>query len=177
MKCILSESESPFPLLASGEKEFSFARKKDAKKHAAKCAIEWLIAEGLMPDDGTVTFPKPKPKPPPQPPPPDTSDGGASIVEGNDGGMSASQRVHALCTRLGVPSPSYTLLQDKEIQSLFSGWAEITGGLNMPTKLGHVSDVYTKKAAKEQIAVNVLEYLLKIERERGEQADKVLQSL
>ncbi|KAK4175223.1 hypothetical protein QBC36DRAFT_190369 [Triangularia setosa] len=34
-----------------------FAKKKDAKKYAAKCCVEWLMAENLMPKDGIkVTF-------------------------------------------------------------------------------------------------------------------------
>ncbi|KAK4237410.1 hypothetical protein C8A03DRAFT_34657 [Achaetomium macrosporum] len=41
-----------------------FARKKDAKQYAAKCCIEWLMANGHMPSDGkSVTFPKSKAKP------------------------------------------------------------------------------------------------------------------
>jgi hypothetical protein len=31
----------------------SFARKKDAKQYAARCAVEWLRAQGHMPNDGT----------------------------------------------------------------------------------------------------------------------------
>ncbi|KAK4639535.1 rRNA-processing protein efg1 [Podospora bellae-mahoneyi] len=35
-----------------------FAKKKDAKKYAAKCCVEWLMAEEMMPKDGkSVTFP------------------------------------------------------------------------------------------------------------------------
>ncbi|KAK4668638.1 rRNA-processing protein efg1 [Podospora pseudoanserina] len=38
--------------------ENGFAKKKDAKKYAAKCCVEWLMAEGMMPKDGkSVTFP------------------------------------------------------------------------------------------------------------------------
>ncbi|KAK7749342.1 hypothetical protein SLS62_008194 [Diatrype stigma] len=35
----------------------SFGKKKDAKQYAAKCAVEWLRAQNLMPADG-VRFPK-----------------------------------------------------------------------------------------------------------------------
>lgn len=35
----------------------TFARKKDAKKYAAKCAVEWLRKEGFMPQSG-AKFPK-----------------------------------------------------------------------------------------------------------------------
>ncbi|KAK4196492.1 hypothetical protein QBC40DRAFT_309837 [Triangularia verruculosa] len=35
-----------------------FGKKKDAKKYAAKCCVEWLMKEGLMPKDGLkVTWP------------------------------------------------------------------------------------------------------------------------
>lgn len=37
--------------------QLTFARKKDAKKYAAKCAVEWLRAEGFMPQGG-ARFPK-----------------------------------------------------------------------------------------------------------------------
>ncbi|RYP52981.1 hypothetical protein DL768_001975 [Monosporascus sp. mg162] len=48
----------------------SFARKKDAKQFAARCAVEWLRANGHMPADG-VRFPKAAvaaAAPPPPPP-------------------------------------------------------------------------------------------------------------
>jgi hypothetical protein len=46
----------------------SFARKKDAKKYAAKCAVEWLRAKGFMPQEGGVRFPKATiAQPPPSP--------------------------------------------------------------------------------------------------------------
>ncbi len=35
-----------------------FTRKKDAKQYAARCAVQWLMTEGLMPNDGvSVSFP------------------------------------------------------------------------------------------------------------------------
>ena len=44
---------------------FPFSRKKDAKQYAANKAVEWLMANQLMPDDGVnVTFKKPKECPP-----------------------------------------------------------------------------------------------------------------
>ncbi|KAK0630732.1 hypothetical protein B0T17DRAFT_616349 [Bombardia bombarda] len=43
----------------------AFARKKDAKQYAAKCCVEWLMANMHMPSDGeAVVFSKGKPKPP-----------------------------------------------------------------------------------------------------------------
>ncbi|KAK1826027.1 hypothetical protein QBC39DRAFT_269865 [Podospora conica] len=33
----------------------SFLKKKDAKRYAAKCCIEWLMANGYMPADGSTT--------------------------------------------------------------------------------------------------------------------------
>lgn len=42
-----------------GESPPVFPRKKDAKQYAAKCAVEWLIAQSLMPSNlRDVTFPK-----------------------------------------------------------------------------------------------------------------------
>ncbi|KAK4217983.1 hypothetical protein QBC37DRAFT_369519 [Rhypophila decipiens] len=44
-----------------GLRQPTFARKKDAKRYAAKCAIDFLMREKLMPLDGeNVSFPKPK---------------------------------------------------------------------------------------------------------------------
>ncbi|KAM7202097.1 hypothetical protein V8F20_004551 [Naviculisporaceae sp. PSN 640] len=49
-----------------GLRQPTFARKKDAKRYAAKCCIDYLMREKLMPLDGeNVTFPKFKPAPPP----------------------------------------------------------------------------------------------------------------
>ncbi|GAB1320600.1 hypothetical protein MFIFM68171_10810 [Madurella fahalii] len=62
-----------------------FARKKDAKKYAAKCCVEWLVARDYMHLDGEkAVFPifknirksaaaQPSAPPPPPPPPPPTS--------------------------------------------------------------------------------------------------------
>ncbi|RYP69240.1 hypothetical protein DL771_006208 [Monosporascus sp. 5C6A] len=46
---------APFP--SPSPEPPSFARKKDAKQFAARCAVEWLRANGHMPPDG-VRFPK-----------------------------------------------------------------------------------------------------------------------
>ncbi|RYO74063.1 hypothetical protein DL764_010986 [Monosporascus ibericus] len=49
---------APFPSADGDSAEPpSFARKKDAKQFAARCAVEWLRANGHMPADG-VRFPK-----------------------------------------------------------------------------------------------------------------------
>lgn len=48
-----------------GLRQPTFARKKDAKRYAAKCCIEYLMSKGLMPLDGeNVSFPKRKLAPP-----------------------------------------------------------------------------------------------------------------
>lgn len=42
----------------------SFLKKKDARKYAAKCCVEWLMANGYMPADGsTANLSRIKPKP------------------------------------------------------------------------------------------------------------------
>ena len=46
----------------------TFQRKKDAKRYAAKCCVDFLMKEGHMPTDGVnVTFPKPNLKIPTPP--------------------------------------------------------------------------------------------------------------
>lgn len=46
-----SSKPLPLPDPATG-KVPSFGRKKDAKKYAAKCAVEWLMSQRRMPDNG-----------------------------------------------------------------------------------------------------------------------------
>ncbi|KAI0480856.1 hypothetical protein GGR56DRAFT_627850 [Xylariaceae sp. FL0804] len=57
----VAECGEPFPGFAGGlypdGTQPGFARKKDAKQYAAKCAVEFLRANGLMPADG-AKFPK-----------------------------------------------------------------------------------------------------------------------
>lgn len=54
---LIKENSKSFP---HGSEPPSFARKKDAKQYAAKCAIEWLRTQELMPSSGDeVKFPKP----------------------------------------------------------------------------------------------------------------------
>ena len=60
-KVRIEEHAEPFPNAARGLAADGsvppFAKKKDAMKYAAKCAIEWLRAQGYMPEVG-VKFPK-----------------------------------------------------------------------------------------------------------------------
>lgn len=177
MKCNISESDSAFPAVLQDEELVSFTRKKDAKKYAAKCTVEWLIEKGLMPGNGCATFPKDAPMPALQSLPTDSVAGEVDLDLEIDNSMPATQRVPPLCTRLGLKPPSYQLQQHPSIPSLFSGHAEFDGGLQGATQLGHVSDVYTKKNAKEKIASIVLQHLLKIQAEREAQADKLIQSM
>ncbi|KAI1128519.1 hypothetical protein F5Y10DRAFT_173660 [Nemania abortiva] len=57
-KCQVTIGEAPGAAFPHGDaNQPSFARKRDAKKYAAKCAIDWLRAKSFMPQDG-VRFPK-----------------------------------------------------------------------------------------------------------------------
>ncbi|ORY70127.1 uncharacterized protein BCR38DRAFT_471499 [Pseudomassariella vexata] len=60
----IKENSAPFPGPGTGlinDAVPSFARKKDAKQYAAKCAIEWLKMKKFIPDNTEdMTFKKPK---------------------------------------------------------------------------------------------------------------------
>lgn len=64
----IKEHAEPFPHPGANNNDPAplFAKKKDAKKYAAKCAVEWLRAHEYMPKTGGVKFPK---SPPPHPTP------------------------------------------------------------------------------------------------------------
>ncbi|RYP20919.1 hypothetical protein DL766_008071 [Monosporascus sp. MC13-8B] len=100
---IEERAAAPFP--SPPPEPPSFARKKDAKQFAARCAVEWLRANGHMPADG-VRFPKrvmaaAVPPPPPQQQqqakkrrvsPGTGSFNGSSPGLNNDSGASASSK-------------------------------------------------------------------------------------
>ncbi|KAH8673606.1 hypothetical protein BX600DRAFT_508850 [Xylariales sp. PMI_506] len=57
----IKESSEPFPGPAGGldpatGKARTFAKKKDAKQYAARCAVEWLVERKMMPNNGDVKF-------------------------------------------------------------------------------------------------------------------------
>ncbi|KAK8083642.1 hypothetical protein PG996_002423 [Apiospora saccharicola] len=60
--CLIGEHREPFPCAARGLDPDSglppsFARKQSAKHYAARCAVEWLVQQGLMPQKLAVEVP------------------------------------------------------------------------------------------------------------------------
>ncbi|RWA12133.1 hypothetical protein EKO27_g2953 [Xylaria grammica] len=173
-KCQVTIGEAPnaaFPH-ADGNQP-AFARKKDAKKYAAKCAVEWLRAKGFLPKEG-VRFPKgtitahqqqaqsksqqlkessnshaKAPSPPTSIP--------SSPFDSSQ--PSAAGQVSELCRALGIPHPKYDCRPVGG--GFFRGYADFGSYTNMlpfdGSKLG--PDVMGKKAAKEMVAEYLLEQL------------------
>ena len=142
----IDEHPEPFPNAACGLNPNgtapSFANKKDAKKYAAKCAVEWLRETGHMPEVGVkcpaVATPRraqsttaasspsaasPSPVGPRTPTNAVSSSGapiqrtGSDMARGNSvygtDEPSAVSVVIRLCNELGIQSPQYRLTQDQ----------------------------------------------------------------
>ncbi|TPX12044.1 uncharacterized protein E0L32_007159 [Thyridium curvatum] len=163
----------------------SFQRKKDAKQYAAKIAVTWLMEQGRMPTNAVdACFPKIKPaaaaKPAPAPvkarpaPSPSPSTSSSSQTRGEN---SAAARVAQLCHQLNVPLPRYVVIAHDRVPGWFSGYADFGGDMRIPPQIGRVEDVYGRKAAKEQMAEQVLQYLLEVEAERKRLVETVTEKL
>jgi hypothetical protein len=72
--------------------------------------------------------------------------------------ISNAQRVAQLCAHLGLPPPSYHLEQHPTAEGVWSGYAMFSDSM-MPQKLGEVTNVYSKRVAKEKIAGEVIRWL------------------
>ncbi|KAK3322549.1 hypothetical protein B0H66DRAFT_601990 [Apodospora peruviana] len=126
----------------------TFARKKDAKKYAAKCCVEWLMSENLMPSDGaSVAYLKPKLKAPPtlltkalvspkkqqsppptlMPPPPKrekVNGSGSGPVGPIDISSSSSENHTTPDKRPSTPATSATTTLNSEQPKLLKPWLE-----------------------------------------------------
>ncbi|KAI5926611.1 hypothetical protein F4810DRAFT_707699 [Camillea tinctor] len=195
----IDEHPSPFPGPSGGLFEDgtqpSFARKKDAKKYAAKCAIEWLRANQYMPQDG-VKFPKVKqaaPQPvqkstqksksqssPPRNNQPNSPKANKSpktpvpVSPFDDTEPSAVVKVTELCGRLGFRM-KYVIDQVSPNSEFFNGYPDFgIYAAQFPDDIGCVKNILGRKAAKEKIAEELLEVLEKIEDERRERDRKFM---
>ncbi|TVY85560.1 hypothetical protein LSUE1_G000061 [Lachnellula suecica] len=184
-----TESESP---VAPGNPRFSvavaikessqwfggesvlFRGKKDAKKYAAKQAIDWLIANNHMPGDGTVKFRKLQQ--PQLPSKPTTSASPASFTStsvsessepAKDKTESLASQVNPLCHRLGFNTPQYWWNPDVK-PPFYSGYAHFGNDPRIEGKIGVIKNVYGSKTAKEEIAKELVSFLKDIERQRLE---------
>ncbi|KAH8837299.1 hypothetical protein MCOR27_009010 [Pyricularia oryzae] len=182
----------------------SFAKKKDAKQFAARCAVEWLMQQQLMPANGeSVVFKKARIQTPTvireaphravehatttasasQPPLHQTKTGqpatdpGAVAESTKDealGDRSFVSQVEQLCTQLGYGRPTYVLRQAENTQ-IFSGWADWRDEMRVPASVGVVKDVWGKKHAKEKIAEQILSHLEQVQAKRMEKVRAIME--
>lgn len=141
-----------------------FSRKKEAQKYAAQQCVEWLGAQGyLVPSaSGSHGYTVPK--------------GSAGSGAQDEGGVSTPQKVEQLCRQLNIAVPRYEMQQlDGVGGSLWSGeldWGRDQG--LVPEGSGRVDKVLGKKACREQMAMEALAVLQRIEREREAQLAMVM---
>lgn len=171
-----------------------FARKKDAKKYAAKCCVEWLMAAGhIRPHGDGFLFLKSKAtrQPLPNPssastsnrlPPPASSarvtqPGPARPREGvpdDDDANPLSRRVHDMCHNMGMVAPRYVLVPTDE-GGCFNGWPDFgVDSAAVPDEVGRVANVYGEKEARHRICEEVLCWLVKEEKKRQDEVDALL---
>lgn len=142
-----------------GDPKALFTKKIHAKQHASKQAIDWLIANKRMPADGSVRFPKPAPTPtPPKPKSP--------AIDAAGRPQSNASLVPELCHKLGFGMPKYEIERSSIVAPLYSGYAHFQGDVRLENRIGVVRDVYGQKAAREQIAEELVRFLRDIERQR-----------
>ncbi|KAI1743947.1 hypothetical protein F4680DRAFT_408000 [Xylaria scruposa] len=198
-KCqvFLAEAATTLPY---GDQQ-TFAKKRDAKRYAAKCAVDWLRDNGFMPRSGGVKFPKStslfsqqnqqqqqqqqqeqqqqqaQPNPPSSPFPTTKSFSPPAAIPASPFDASQPSALHQaseLCTALGISPPSYKIEPSDEQGLFFSGYADF-GGFNaiMPFDVlkSRVENIMGKKAAKEMIAENLLK-LLQDEKKKRAAADE-----
>ncbi|KAG4444063.1 hypothetical protein IFR05_000416 [Cadophora sp. M221] len=159
--CTLKISESD-EIFGSGNYGFSskvafFSTKKTAKKYAAMLAIEWLIQNNHMPNNGAVRFPKVA-----APPAPNVLRAPGDLEQSHAG------QVPELCIRLGFGVPRYVITPALDIpnNAFWNGYADFGHDPRIDGKVGKVENVHGKKAAKEQVARLVVLFLRDIERQR-----------
>ncbi|KAI1302616.1 hypothetical protein F5Y03DRAFT_396373 [Xylaria venustula] len=184
-QCKVTLDEAPGVVFPSADATLpSFPRKKDAKKYAAKCAVEWLRAKGFMPQSG-VRFPKGYPRPnqlqgQPQSPQPqalsNTPFRGQTLSPANvqstpvrsplspfdDSQTSAANQAAELCKALGIKAPKYDV--DATVDGFYRGRADFGDESDFlpfdASELVLTEDVMGKKAAKEMIAEKLVTLLL-----------------
>ncbi|KAI0971649.1 hypothetical protein F4678DRAFT_472172 [Xylaria arbuscula] len=185
-QCRVTLDEAPGVVFPNADAALpSFARKKDAKQYAAKCAIEWLRAKGLMPQHG-VRFPKGYSTPhqlqgqPKSPQPKGFSNTPAQgqilspariqstptrspFSPFDDSQASAANQAAELCKALGINPPRYDIATTT-IDGFYRGRADFGDeGDFLPfdaSELALTEDVMGKKAAKELIAEKLVKLLL-----------------
>ena len=165
-RCTVTIHEAPH-IQFGQDNTLSFAKKKDAKQFASKKAIDWLIASGFMPPDGSVRWPKPTPLPPSKVIGPKIPSGAQSIVAKSKNTFTA--QIPPLAHKLGFSPPTYEITRVSEEAPLYNGHARWPNDPRISGKVGVVTNIYGQKNAKEMIAQEVFAFLTDIERQRTTQ--------
>lgn len=162
-KCIATIHEAPH-IQFGQDITLSFAKKKEAKQWASKKAIDWLIASGFMPPDGSVRWPKPTPLPPSKiigPKIPAAAQ--ATVAKGKN---TFTAQIPPLAHRLGFSPPTYVVDRISDEGAFYNGHAHWPNDHRLSGKVGLVSNVFGQKNAKELIAQEVFAFLTDIEKQR-----------
>ncbi|KAI2612900.1 uncharacterized protein GGS25DRAFT_518589 [Hypoxylon fragiforme] len=185
----IQESPTPFPgpnggLFPDGT-EPSFVRKKDAKKYAAKCAVEWLRKNGYMQTTQQsppakrqkVSLPPPKQAPGVDVTATQTQPKGIASPYNNDE-VSAVDKVRQLCVTLGYPDVQYKI-SPCNTEGFYDGFPDLgmLGLKILPKDIGHVKNIFGKKCAKEMIAEQLLTPLTEIAAPHIEKRERILAGL
>lgn len=146
---------SPEPF---GGPSFRFLSKKNAKQNAAKQAVEYLVKQGHISRDTISKQSKNSAS--------STDRPSAPIIPIED--QSVPAQVAILAHKLGFKSPSYVIELVPDSKALFNGYAKFEGEQLIDGKVGEFRHVWSKKAAKDGCARDVLAFLKDIERQREE---------
>lgn len=174
--------------------EQRFTSKKAAKSFAAKCAVEWLAAQGFMPSHlQAASSPPPKMQAPlpaaptlkraPQSTGSSTSTSNTTITPPpkrqattapmRPDSASEAAAVATLCHELNLPAPKYEIVETAPNSGVFDGRAQFEdyGDLDLLslTEAGVVQGVGGKDATRQAVAAKLLERLREIEAVRDAQ--------
>lgn len=182
-----------------------FSTKKAAKHFAAKCAVEWLVAQGLMspplgtslPPSGTTssfTTPQTHPaaavqnpnkavplpgKPPQMMQVSSGFDGTSEMAAASPPLTRTTTLVADLCNDLDFPAPKYKVVELSP--NVYGGMAQFDdygqSELIALNKASMVKGVIGKEATRQAIAAKVLEKLQEIEAGRDAQVQLLLDRL
>ncbi|TEA16200.1 hypothetical protein C8034_v001182 [Colletotrichum sidae] len=90
-----------------------------------------------------------------------TSSSSSTPRSGSESEVSVTKRVQELCSHLHLPVPRYVLREDTSVPGadLWNGRPDFDDNPHVPDDLGVVTRVFTKKAAKEKMAEEMLDWL------------------
>lgn len=139
-----------------------------AKQFAAKQALMFL--------HGSPVEPIAKPSPPTSPPNKriKTEDGS---INSDDEGPGIYEQVAALASQLGFECPHYRIVKDEDHPNFWKGQPYFKQDARIPDDLGCVRGMLGKKAAKREMAEQILVWMLAQEQERHELTNELLKDL